>query len=240
MRQAAFVNLSEQLGLDGCKQLAEELKSRECTLQSIVAYWNSIDSAGAAVICDALAINSSVTKLNLWANTIDDVGAMAFASLIRRETVPLRELDLSRNNIGVGGIRAICEALRFNSSITYLDICGNYATVQQEWLDDMFASNFALQHLFSDFDPERQPQVVEAKLNRNKVTISFGVYGPSNVNNGNSRFLESDVGCRARTHRRHLYRVFLLEFVAICVAMDHRLASILRTHRVSHQENPLN
>ena len=51
-------------------------------LKSLSLYNNNIGDAGAAAIANAIAVNASVTKLDLRLNQIGDAGATAIANAI--------------------------------------------------------------------------------------------------------------------------------------------------------------
>ena len=66
--------------------------------------------AHVVALCDALATDDVVERLDLSYNFIDDDGAVAIARMLRRNRT-LTELDLRGNDVGLAGAAALAEAL---------------------------------------------------------------------------------------------------------------------------------
>jgi hypothetical protein len=66
--------------------------------------------AHVVALCDALATDDVVERLDLSYNFIDDDGAVAIARMLRRNRT-LTELDLRGNDVGPAGAAALAEAL---------------------------------------------------------------------------------------------------------------------------------
>lgn len=66
-----------------------------------------------------------IEQLSLAFNHIGDRGAEALAQLFSRPDCPIRSLNLAHNSIGLAGIRALCAALRGNTSVVELVLSGN-------------------------------------------------------------------------------------------------------------------
>ena len=84
----------------------------------------AIHDAGASAISMALAVNSSLTSLDLSWNRIGDAGASSLSQVLTANS-SLTILDLSWNIIGEAGASSLSQALTANSSLTSLDLCNN-------------------------------------------------------------------------------------------------------------------
>ena len=84
----------------------------------------AIHDAGASAISMALAVNSSLTSLDLGWNRIGDAGASSLSQVLTANS-SLTILDLSWNIIGEAGASSLSQALTANSSLTSLDLCNN-------------------------------------------------------------------------------------------------------------------
>lgn len=77
--------------------------------------------------CSAVAINKSITELNLSYNSIGIKCSKYIANLIRSNQI-LRNVDLSYNTLKNEGCKIILESLPFNSSLKTLNLEGNEAS----------------------------------------------------------------------------------------------------------------
>ena len=84
----------------------------------------AIHDAGASAISMALAVNSSLTSLDLGWNRIGDAGASSLSQVLTANS-SLTILDLSWNIIGEAGASSLSQALTANSSLTSLDLRNN-------------------------------------------------------------------------------------------------------------------
>ena len=84
----------------------------------------AIHDAGASAISMALAVNSSLTSLDLGWNRISDAGASSLSQVLTANS-SLTILDLSWNIIGEAGASSLSQALTANSSLTSLDLRNN-------------------------------------------------------------------------------------------------------------------
>ena len=88
-----------------------------------------------STLCLALRVNTSLTSLDLYENSIGDEGAGSLSEALRVNT-SLTSLDLSDNLIGDEGASSLSEALRVNTSLTSLHLPHNY-------IDDEGASSLS-------------------------------------------------------------------------------------------------
>ena len=94
------------------------------SLSSLDLHANSIGDEGANLLAQALRVNTSLSSLNLHCNSIGDEGANSLAQALRVNT-SLSSLDLSRNSIGNEGANSLTQALTVNTSLSSLDLSGN-------------------------------------------------------------------------------------------------------------------
>jgi Leucine-rich repeat (LRR) protein len=76
-------------------------------------------------LCKALAVNATLTELDLSGCNIEDGGAREMADALESNVV-LRSLNLARNRITESGAAQLSNALLcFNTTLEYLDMNGN-------------------------------------------------------------------------------------------------------------------
>ena len=83
-----------------------------------------IGDSGAASLSQALAVNSSLTHLDLSENSIGCYGAASLSQALAVNS-SLTNLDLRWNSIGNSGAASLSQALAVNSSLTNLDLSVN-------------------------------------------------------------------------------------------------------------------
>ena len=97
----------------------------DCT--ELDLYMNSVGDVGAAALAKALEINPAITTLSLSNNDITDVGAAALAEALKAKNTALTTLDLSENKISDVGAAALAEALKTkNTALTTLSLESNF------------------------------------------------------------------------------------------------------------------
>ena len=75
-------------------------------------------------LAKALKVNTSLTKLNLFGNSIGDEGAMHLTNALKVNT-SLTKLNLNANSIGAEGAKHLAEAHKLNTSLTTLGLSSN-------------------------------------------------------------------------------------------------------------------
>jgi hypothetical protein len=103
--------------------LSETIASLHET-QSVYLRNANLDAEGAVALADALAENTSMTKLNLIGNKFGANGASALADALKVNTA-LTTIDLECNGIGDDGASALADALKVNASVTEIDLSCN-------------------------------------------------------------------------------------------------------------------
>jgi NLR family CARD domain-containing protein 3 len=107
---------------EGTSLLADGLKCN-----TVLLYNNNIGNDGAAVLGEALIINTSLTDLRLSFNRVGDEGAAALGAALE-DNATLTELDMEHNRIGEEGATLLLKALmEFNITLTELYLSGNDA-----------------------------------------------------------------------------------------------------------------
>ncbi|KNC50539.1 uncharacterized protein AMSG_00701 [Thecamonas trahens ATCC 50062] len=140
---------------DGALALARLLRDGPPGLSTMLLEWNSIGvwDVGIRALADALAVNGSLTMLDLRNNRVGPQGVEALASALKTNT-SLRTLDLRWNNAGIMGGRYLVEALANNSALTRLDLAGNEVPTD---VVEAIAARLAANAVASGTSPARTP-----------------------------------------------------------------------------------
>ncbi|XP_051763715.1 NACHT, LRR and PYD domains-containing protein 12-like isoform X4 [Ctenopharyngodon idella] len=120
------LDLSEnKIGGQGLTLLSDELKDPHCKLEKLWLSQCNITDEGCAALTSALRSNSHLTELNLSENKIGDEGLMLLSDGLMDPHCKLENLMLSRCNITAEGCAALASALRSNSHLRELNLSGN-------------------------------------------------------------------------------------------------------------------
>ena len=103
--------------------LADVLKSNTTVIKLNLCD-NDIDDAGAAGLADALKSNKTLKELNLGSNSIRDAGAKSLADALKSNKT-LTELNLGSNSIRDAGAKSLADALKSNKTLTELNLGSN-------------------------------------------------------------------------------------------------------------------
>lgn len=127
------------LGLMSAQILADYFKFKvDNKMQGISSLWidmNKLGDDGVSILCDVLQDYPYIKRLNLGSNYISEKGMQYITDAFKNHNT-LKVLDVSlykstadmgavSNNIGDGGVPAICELIENNKSIRYLNIAMN-------------------------------------------------------------------------------------------------------------------
>lgn len=117
------------------------------TITKLDIYWNSIDKLGVNSLCESLNKNSTLTKLHLRHNAVDSESIPSVADLLKINTT-ITELNLANNFIDELDFRTLSESLKMNSTLKILDISDNLMNPSSFSLfGDSLKSNTALTKL---------------------------------------------------------------------------------------------
>lgn len=103
---------------------AIEKDSKDLTEVDISAKDTTYNDECTRMLCRALMINSTVTKLQFSNNIIGDIGVVYIAELLASNS-SITEVDLTNNSIGNRGAQKLCDALQLNSSLKVLKLDNN-------------------------------------------------------------------------------------------------------------------
>lgn len=171
-----------ELGVEGAKHMASALRENKY-LQELNMSRTFIGNAGfeeiVASLLPGVGKNSTLRKLRVADNEIDENSAGLLRTLIGDARSSLRVLELSRNPIGDAGILACSDALRDNPALCDLALCRvGLTTIGLNSLIAGLETNTFLRYLdISDNLLERQGIKAVAGLietNRTLWSLSFG------------------------------------------------------------------
>lgn len=108
----------------GGEALANLLRLSTCKLETLILDWNSIRLDGAIDLASSLAVNSSLTHLDLSFNAMGQAGGIAVGVALH-DNRTLKVLNLSSNNIDACATFAICASILCNHTIKSLILDGN-------------------------------------------------------------------------------------------------------------------
>ncbi|XP_071327554.1 protein phosphatase 1 regulatory subunit 37 [Trachinotus anak] len=111
---------NNQITAEGMVHLAKTLPVLK-VLQVLDLGENLLGNEGIQVIRMSLMVNCSVLQLGLARASITCEGAVALAEFLA-ESHQIQRLDLRQNEVKVGGLMALCLALRINCSLASLDL----------------------------------------------------------------------------------------------------------------------
>ena len=124
----SMLDLVGQNLVDGDMEIivAEGILNRKCT--GLRLGYNHFTSDAALVLARALVNNDTLEHLNLWRNSLSDVGVQLLTQVISVKKNGLRTLDLSQNGITDQGLRSLARMLKTNQLLTGLFLAGNGIT----------------------------------------------------------------------------------------------------------------
>ena len=118
-----YLNLKSEIGEDDVVFLSKALAVNS-SLTNLDLSKNSFGNSGASSLAQALAVNSSLTNLDLSKTRFGNSGAACLAQALAVNS-SLTKLDLSENRFGNSGAASLAQALAVNSSLTNLDLSEN-------------------------------------------------------------------------------------------------------------------
>ena len=112
--QGSSFNVWNRVTYQGRKMTTSMGKNRD-------GYIQLIDFSGVKELASAIAVNGSLTSLNLYNNNIGNKGGKAIAKALAVNG-SLTSLNLAQTGIGKEGSVVLAKALKVNSSLTSLDL----------------------------------------------------------------------------------------------------------------------
>ncbi|CAL8291687.1 protein phosphatase 1 regulatory subunit 37 [Gadus morhua] len=123
---------NNQITADGMLHLAKALPVLE-TLEVLDMGNNSLGNRGLQTLKEALMANRSLLHLGVACTQITCEGAVVLAEYLA-ESPQIKQLDLQGNEVRLGGLMALCLALRINLSLATLDLDSTPNQEQDEFL----------------------------------------------------------------------------------------------------------
>lgn len=101
----------------------QAMMEKECTRLDLG--YNVITSKGAAIVADALKLNTTLEELDFHNNRVSDLGVHSLAEVLSTNNSILKALGLGSNGITDKGAEHLAEMLKTNRTITWLALAGN-------------------------------------------------------------------------------------------------------------------
>ncbi|XP_048018293.1 ribonuclease inhibitor-like isoform X3 [Megalobrama amblycephala] len=114
-----------KIGGQGLTLLSDGLEDSHCKLEKLWLYDCYITAEGCAALASALRSNSHLRELNLSKNNIGDKGLKLLSDGQKDPQCKLEKLNLSYCNITAEGCAALTSALRSNSHLREMNLSGN-------------------------------------------------------------------------------------------------------------------
>ena len=94
------LTLSKNYLKSDCGKHIQTLLKKSKSLKKLSLDFNELSFAGIKCVASGLAKNTSLESLNLKGNVIGDQGIVVLAQALAATKAPLRELDISLNEVG--------------------------------------------------------------------------------------------------------------------------------------------
>lgn len=123
---------------------------------------NGLGPSGALTLSQCFI---AVRSLDLADNKLGNEGAQSVALHLLEGNRMLKQLELSKNGIGAAGVRSLCDALKRNSILTYLDLgCNDLDNECVLFLTEMLSLNSTLRSLRISDWPSPHRRMTAASL----------------------------------------------------------------------------
>jgi Ran GTPase-activating protein (RanGAP) involved in mRNA processing and transport len=165
-----FLNLgTNAIKEKGLSNLVAFLNQQTCQVQELSLNGNKINSEGINIFAGIVAVNKSLTMLDIGKNEFSDFAFNNFASQMGKNQT-LRLLDLSRNKdlSDEGSLVTLVQSIAFNRALQTIDLNG--IRIRKPFLKSHFEpnlkSNITLKYVIGKLTPD----IIDEELQTN-ITI---------------------------------------------------------------------
>ena len=187
----------------GVQQLVDALMVNS-SVQRLDLSFNVLQDNGARILAKYLKANKALVALNVSVNGIADPGALSLAESLRHNTT-LEVLHLAGNpSIGNPGALSLCETLKINKTLTSLNLSGNSIDdIGIESLSLVLKDNTTLTSLgLSDLKITAKSIRSIAEMLRLNSTLNFLEFQGNKVSFGGARLIAESL--KVNTNLKYL------------------------------------
>jgi len=149
---------------ESARELADALKENK-TLTKLNLFANSMDTVGAGLLAAALKFNFTLNFLDLYGNNIQNGGAEELGKMLKVNR-GLEGLILQSNGISEIGVGCVAEGLHGNGTLRSLNIAANSIGKSDVALAKLIVQNTTLTKLDMRFTDAKKHQFEDALKNR--------------------------------------------------------------------------
>jgi len=173
---------AEHTGYMPNELLFEKLTMNSPDIKVLDVERRNLDSETMGAIMNCLLTNTNVNELKIarncsfWSEQPDDFG-LALAAVIK-STKSITKIDIKNDDIHEDAIAAIMDALKTNTTVTWLDMSDNFSRGKGEQIGEMIKANKTLTYLnlnVNQLTDEDSQYVLEA-LEQNTTIKEFTAY----------------------------------------------------------------
>ncbi len=173
---------AEHTGFMPNELLFETLTSNSPAIKCLNCERRNLDSETMGAIMNCLLTNTVVTELKIarnvsfWSEQPDDFG-MALAAVLKGNK-SITKVDIKNNDIHEEAIAALMDALKTNTTVTWLDMSDNFCRGKGEAIAEMIKANKTITYLNLNVTQltDEDSQAVLAALESNKTIKEFSAY----------------------------------------------------------------
>ena len=172
---------AEHTGFMPNELLFETLTSNDPKIKCLNCERRNLDSETMGAIMNCLLTNTVVTELKIarnvsfWSEQPDDFG-MALAAVLKGNK-SITKVDIKNNDIHEEAIAALMDALKTNTTVTWLDMSDNFCRGKGEAIAEMIKANKTITYLNLNVTlTDEDSQAVLAALESNKTIKEFSAY----------------------------------------------------------------
>jgi len=173
---------AEHTGYMPNELLFETLVSNSPKITCLNVERRNLDSETMGAIMSCLLTNTVVTELKIarncsfWSEQPDDFG-MALAQVLKGNK-SITKVDIKNNDIHEDAIAALMDAMKTNTTVTWLDMSDNFSRGKGEAIAEMVKANKTLTYLNLNVNQltDEDSQALLAALDDNKTLKEFSAY----------------------------------------------------------------